>query len=89
MLRNNFVYHNTSVGIAIGGYDTRRGSTKHCVIVNNTLFGNDYRQEGNGELLVQFDTRNNVIKNNIFSANRLLPNRRTYLPIIPPVGGPG
>ena len=68
-LRNNFVYHNTNVGIAIGGYDTRRGSTEHCVIVNNTLFGNDYRQEGNGELLVQFDARHNVIKNNIFSAN--------------------
>ncbi len=69
-LRNNFVYHNTNVGIAIGGYDTRRGSTEHCVIVNNTLFGNDYRQEGNGELLVQFDARHNVIKNNIFSANQ-------------------
>ena len=68
-LRNNFVYHNTSVGIAIGGYDTRRGSTENCVIVNNTLFNNDYRQEGNGELLVQFDTRHNVIKNNIFYAN--------------------
>jgi hypothetical protein len=68
-LRNNFVYHNTSMGIAIGGYDTERGSTENCVIVNNTLFHNDYRKEGNGELLVQFDTRNNVIKNNIFYAN--------------------
>jgi hypothetical protein len=35
-LRNNFVYHNTSVGIALGGYDTRRGRTENCVIVNNT-----------------------------------------------------
>ncbi len=68
-LRNNFVYHNTSMGIAIGGYDTQRGSTRHCVIVNNTLFGNDYRQEGNGELRVQYDARYNLIKNNIFSAN--------------------
>ena len=70
-LRNNFVYHNTSMGIAIGGYDTQRGSTENCVIVNNTLFHNDYRKEGNGELLVQFDTRNNVIKNNIFYANNV------------------
>jgi hypothetical protein len=68
-LRNNFVYHNTSMGIAIGGYDTERGSTENCVIVNNTLAHNDYRKEGNGELLVQFDTRHNVIKNNIFYAN--------------------
>jgi Right handed beta helix region/Pel9A-like, right handed beta helix region len=70
-LRNNFIYHNTSMGIAIGGYDTERGSTESCVIVNNTLFHNDYRKEGNGELLVQFDTRNNVIKNNIFYANNV------------------
>ncbi len=70
-LRNNFVYHNTSMGIAIGGYETQRGSTENCVIVNNTLFHNDYRQEGNGELLVQFDTRHNVIKNNIFYANNV------------------
>jgi len=69
VLRNNFVYHNTSMGIAIGGYDTERGSTENCTIVNNTLFNNDYRKEGNGELLVQFDTRNNVIKNNVFYAN--------------------
>jgi len=70
-MRNNFIYHNTSMGIAIGGYDTLRGSTESCVIVNNTLFHNDYRKEGNGELLVQFDTRNNVIKNNIFYANNV------------------
>lgn len=68
-LRNNFVYHNTSMGIAIGGYDTERGSTENCTIVNNTLLNNDYRKEGNGELLVQFDTRSNVIKNNLFYAN--------------------
>jgi hypothetical protein len=69
ILRNNFVYHNTSMGIAIGGYDTERGSTENCIIVDNTLYNNDYRKEGNGELLVQFDTRNNAIKNNIFYAN--------------------
>lgn len=68
-LRNNFVYHNTSMGITIGGYDKKRGSTENCRIHNNTLYDNDYRHEGNGELLLQFDTRNNVISNNIFVAN--------------------
>ena len=61
--RNNLVYHATVIGLAIGGYDTRRGSTEDCVIVNNTFFEN-----AEVELLVQFDTRDNVIANNIVSA---------------------
>ena len=68
-LRNNFVYNNTEMGIAIGGYDTERGSTQACVIANNTLYNNDTRKSYNGELEVQFDVRDNVIKNNIFYAN--------------------
>lgn len=68
-VRNNFVYLNDVVGIAMGGYDRLRGRTENCVIVNNTLLRNDRLQWGNGELLLQFDTRNNVIKNNIFQAN--------------------
>ena len=72
-VRNNFVYSNTQVGLAMGGYDTNRGSTENCFIVNNT-FSNNYTQADWGaELYVQFDTRNNVIKNNIFYATS---NRR-------------
>lgn len=69
IVRNNFVYLNDIVGIALGGYDKLRGSTENCTIVNNTLLRNDRLQWGNGELLLQYDTRNNVIKNNIFQAN--------------------
>lgn len=69
IVRNNFVYLNDIVGITLGGYDKLRGSTENCAIVNNTLLRNDRLQWGNGELLLQFDTRNNVIKNNIFQAN--------------------
>ncbi|MEJ2749600.1 MAG: choice-of-anchor Q domain-containing protein, partial [Anaerolineae bacterium] len=46
-----------------------RGSTENCVIINNTFFHNDSLQDGNGELYIQFDTVDNVIKNNIFAAN--------------------
>ena len=69
-MRNNFIYRNDIAGVAIGGYDTKRGSTQSCSIVNNTLCQNDTLQDGNGELYVQFDTRNNVIKNNIIIANQ-------------------
>ena len=61
--RNNLVYDSTAIGIAIGGYDRRRGSTEDCVILNNTVVNTD-----GVELLVQFDTRNNVIANNVIVA---------------------
>jgi NPCBM/NEW2 domain/Right handed beta helix region len=61
--RNNVVYDSTTIGIAIGGYDRRRGSTEDCVIVNNTVVNTD-----GVELLVQFDTRNNMIANNVIVA---------------------
>ena len=69
IVRNNFIYLNDVVGISVGGYDRNRGQTVGCSIVNNTLFRNDRLQWGNGELQLQFDTRNLVIKNNIFVTN--------------------
>jgi hypothetical protein len=68
-LRNNFIYSNTQTGIAIGGYDTERGSTIGCVIVNNTLFNNYTQGDWGAELYIQYDTQNNVVKNNIIYAN--------------------
>jgi hypothetical protein len=61
--RNNLVVNSTAIGIAIGGYDRRRGSTEDCVIVNNTVVNTD-----GVELLVQFDTSDNVIANNVIVA---------------------
>ncbi len=69
ILRNNLIYLNNIAGIAIGGYDTQRGSTDDCKILNNTLYHNDTQQDGNGELWIQYDVNNNVIENNIFYAN--------------------
>ncbi len=66
---NNLVYHNHIAGIAMGGYDPDRGYAAHCAIVNNTLYHNDTVHSGSGELMLQYDTRNNIIKNNIFYAN--------------------
>ncbi len=68
-LRSNFVYNNTQTGIAFGGYDTKRGSTENCVIVNNTLYNNFTQGDWGAELYIQYDTRNNIIKNNIIFAN--------------------
>ncbi len=68
IVRNNFVYANSQVGIAIGGYDEERGRTEWCTIVNNTLYHNATQGDWGAELYVQFDTRNNVIQNNLIYA---------------------
>ena len=68
-LRNNLIYHGNSNGISIGGYDSQRGGTDHCTIVNNTLFENDTQQTGSGEFQVQYYATNNVFKDNIIYAN--------------------
>ncbi len=68
MLRNNFIYQNSEAGIAIGGYDEQRGRTENSFIVNNTLYDNDTRAQGNGELYLQYEVSNNFIRNNLFYA---------------------
>lgn len=68
-VRNNFIYNNTQVGIALGGYDTHRGYTDNCVFVNNTLYNNYTQRDWGGEIYIQYDTRNNIVKNNIIYAN--------------------
>jgi hypothetical protein len=68
-LRNNLIYHGNSNGISIGGYDSKRGGTDHCTIVNNTLYANDVQQTGSGEFQVQYYATNNVFKDNIVYAS--------------------
>ncbi|GMX66123.1 right-handed parallel beta-helix repeat-containing protein [Paenibacillus elgii] len=79
-IRNNLVYGNRYTGIAMGGYDTKRGSTVNCIVVNNTLYKNDTKNLGGGQLLLQYDTQNNIVKNNIMVAgasNILIYNEYT------------
>ena len=66
--RNNLVFGNNSNGISIGGYGKARGGTDHCTIVNNTLFDNDTKKTGSGELQIQWYATNNVFENNIVYA---------------------
>ena len=67
-VRNNLVYAGNSVGISIGGYASNVGGTDHCTIVNNTLYGNDTKNTGSGELQVQYYATNNIFENNIVYA---------------------
>ena len=63
--RNNLIYNCHASGISIGGYDPKRGSTEHCVIVNNTVYQNSTWSTRSGEFSMQFYMLNNVFENNI------------------------
>ncbi|MFD0717198.1 choice-of-anchor Q domain-containing protein [Paenibacillus sp. GCM10027626] len=68
IVRSNIVAGNNYTGIAMGGYDKKRGSTEGCAVIGNTVYMNDTKGLRGGQLLLQYDTKNNVIKNNIFVA---------------------
>lgn len=65
---NNIIYDNFYTGIAIGGYDRDQGGTINSTISQNILYRNDTKGLDGGQLLVQHDTKNNVIERNILTA---------------------
>ena len=75
-VRDNVCWSNGMGGIFIGGYDANRGRTEFCTITHNTLYHNDTLGWGQGEFLLQFDTRSNTFTHNILvvadTANNLL-----------------
>lgn len=68
-VRSNIVYSNRYTGIAMGGYDSERGATVNCKIINNTIYQNNSMNDGSGQILLQYDTKNNLITNNIIFAD--------------------
>ncbi|MBU6488534.1 MAG: right-handed parallel beta-helix repeat-containing protein [Burkholderiales bacterium] len=67
-VRSNLIYANNLSGLTIGGYDSSRGGTDHCNLVNNSLYNNDTQNTGSGEFQIQYFSTNNVFKNNIVYA---------------------
>ncbi|PYE49736.1 parallel beta helix pectate lyase-like protein [Paenibacillus barcinonensis] len=67
-VRDNLIYANRLTGIAMGGYDHDRGATINSKIMYNTLANNDTLNTGNGQLLIQTQTRNNLFTHNIVAA---------------------
>ncbi len=65
--RNNLIWSNAMGGVFIGGYSSGVGRTEYCTIMHNTLYHNDTNQwgAGDGEFLLQFDTRTNTFTHNI------------------------
>ncbi|WP_426452007.1 DUF1565 domain-containing protein [Paenibacillus sp. S-38] len=69
-VHSNVVYGNRYTGIALGGYDDARGAAVKNSIINNTLYNNNTLNDGSGQILLQHDTRGNVIANNILYSGK-------------------
>ncbi|WP_353177413.1 right-handed parallel beta-helix repeat-containing protein [Salinisphaera sp. T5B8] len=69
LVRNNLIYHNHRVGLSIGGYDPEVGTTADCRIEYNTFYKNDTAMSWGGEVVIQYNARDNVFENNIVYAN--------------------
>ncbi|MEK3888412.1 DUF1565 domain-containing protein [Bacillus sp. FSL K6-3431] len=65
---SNIIYDNFYTGISIGGYNENKGGTINSTISQNIIYRNDTKGLDGGQLLLQHDTKNNVIEKNILSA---------------------
>lgn len=52
VVRDNLIYGNNSCGIEVGGYDKERGWASSCKFLNNTLYNNDTKNLGRGEICI-------------------------------------
>ena len=67
-IRNNLFYDANAVGVSIGGYGSGVGGSDHVVIVNNTLYNNNTKNQG-GEFQIQYHSgTTNFFENNIVYA---------------------
>jgi parallel beta-helix repeat protein len=50
IVRDNLIFGNNACGIEAGGYDPYRGWAADCQFLNNTLYHNDVKNLGRGEI---------------------------------------
>ncbi len=67
-IRNNLFYDANAVGVSIGGYASGVGGSDHVVIVNNSLYNNNIKNQG-AEFQIQYHSAStNIFENNIVYA---------------------
>jgi hypothetical protein len=69
-IRNNLFYDSNAVGVTFGGYANKVGGSDHVVIVNNTLYNNNVKNQGT-EFQIQYHSGSqsgNIFENNIVYA---------------------
>ncbi len=66
-VRNNRIWNNQKAGIVFGGYEEKAGRVEECTFEGNVCYKNDTHKDRNGELWIQWASRNTV-KGNVFYA---------------------
>jgi hypothetical protein len=67
-IRNNLFYDANAVGVSLGGYASGVGGSDHVVIVNNSLYNNNIKNQG-AEFQIQYHSGStNIFENNIVYA---------------------
>ena len=69
-IRNNLFYNSNAVGVTFGGYANKVGGSDHVVVVTNTLYNNNVKNQG-AEFQIQYHSGSqsgNIFENNIVYA---------------------
>ena len=69
VVRDNVIANNNRAGLSLGGSDLFTGSVQNSTFTHNTLYRNDAKKTGGGEIRVQ-NAANNLIANNVVSGRR-------------------
>ena len=64
VVRSNTISGSRYVGIAVGGYDRRRGEAFGITVTGNTLRGNNTLDDGSPEILLQYYVHDSSITGN-------------------------
>ncbi len=83
ILRNNILHHNTSAGLIMGGYDSKRGATRGCTVTGNTFYKNDTLHTETGQICLQWKVGNCAITDNIIWADPVLKQMVIHDPYMP------
>ncbi len=66
-VRCNFIYENTTGGIYLGGYNSRKGTSENCTVEFNSFWNNDaFGWDGSAEVVFQYYVMNCSFQHNVF-----------------------
>lgn len=68
-VQGNTITNSSYTGIAVGGYDQQRGGVKQITLIDNIVTNNDLDDNQGGQLLLQFNIQQLLVKDNKFTSS--------------------
>ncbi len=82
-MKDNLIHHNMSAGLTMGGYDSKRGSSRFCTVEHNTFYKNDTLRTGTGQISLQWKVSDCSFTDNIVWADAALKQMVVHDPYLP------